>query len=82
MTLEELRSMDAVFITPQIAARFLKCDPHLIRVQARADPAALGFPVTVLKSRTKIPRLPFIQHIEGRTYEERTQTVHLRHGNE
>lgn len=72
MTLEELRNMDAVFITPKIAAQFLKCNPHLIRVQAKTNPAALGFPVTVLKSRTKIPRLPFIQHIEGKMYEKGT----------
>lgn len=65
MTLDDLRNMETVFITPKIAALFLKCDPHLIRVQARTNPAALGFPVTVLKSRTKIPRLAFIRYIEG-----------------
>jgi len=66
MTLEELRGMEAVFITPKIASYFLRCDPHLIRVQARTNPGALGFPVTVLKSRVKIPRLPFLNYLEGR----------------
>lgn len=66
MTLEDLRNMDDVFITPKIASWFLRCDPHLIRVQAKTNPAALGFPVTVLKSRIKIPRLAFLRYIEGR----------------
>ena len=66
MTLDDLRNMTDVFITPKTASAFLRCDPHMIRVQARTNPAALGFPVTVLKSRVKIPRLAFLRYIEGR----------------
>lgn len=65
VTMHELRSMDALFITPKIAAEFLRCDPQLIRVQARQDPDALGFPVTRIGSRVKIPRVAFIRFLEG-----------------
>lgn len=65
MTLEELRRADDVFITPKVAAQLLRCDPHLLRVQARENPEALGFPVTLVGNRTKIPRLAFIRYLEG-----------------
>lgn len=64
--LEELKTMDAVTITPAQAAPVLSCDPHFIRIKARTDPESLGFPVTVLGKRTKIPRIPFINYVEGR----------------
>lgn len=65
MTLSEIKTLDRDFITPAQAAGPLGCDPHYIRLVARTEPWKLGFPVTVLKSRTKIPRIPFIQYIEG-----------------
>ena len=58
--------MDRDVITPAQAAGILKCDPHYIRVAARQCPEQLGFPVTILGSRTKIPRIPFIRYIEGK----------------
>ena len=65
MTLAEIKELDCDVITPAQAAGVLKCDPQYIRLVARQCPERLGFPVTVLKSRTKIPRIPFIQYIEG-----------------
>ena len=66
MTLAELKELDRDVITPAQAAGILKCDPHYIRVAARQCPEQLGFPVTILWSRTKIPRIPFIRYIEGK----------------
>lgn len=66
MTLAELKELDRDVITPAQAAGILKCDPHYIRVAARQCPERLGFPVTILGSRTKIPRIPFIRYIEGK----------------
>lgn len=63
--LDEIRGMDTPTITPAQAATVLGCDPHWIRLAARQCPERLGFPVTVIKSRTKIPRIPFIRYIEG-----------------
>lgn len=66
MTLAEIKALDRDVITPAQAAGILKCDPHYIRVAARQCPEQLGFPVTILGSRTKIPRIPFIRYIEGK----------------
>lgn len=64
--LERIRDMpDAAVITAEQAAAVLGCNPHSIRVAARQQPERLGFPVTVLGNRTLIPRIPFIQFIEG-----------------
>lgn len=53
-------------ITPAIAAEVLNCDPQLIRVQAKYRPDLLGFPVTRVGNRTKIPREAFLAFVEGR----------------
>ena len=63
--LDTIRQMETPTITPAQAATVLGCNPHWIRLMAREKPDQLGFPVTVLGSRTKIPRLPFIRYIEG-----------------
>lgn len=65
MTLDEIKKSDKLFLLPTDVAQVLGCNPHQIRMAARDDPEALGFPVTVIGSRTRIPRLPFIRFIEG-----------------
>lgn len=65
MTLDDVRRMDADTITPAVAAQVLGCDPQWIRVAARQDKSLLGFPVVIIRSRTKIPRLAFIRFMEG-----------------
>ena len=65
MTLEDVRKIEKDFITPAIAAQVLGCDPNYIRLAAHQAPEKLGFPVVVLNSRTKIPRLAFIRFMEG-----------------
>lgn len=67
MSIEELERMDTPVITPAVAASFLKCNPHWIRVAARQKPGLLGFPVSVVGNRTKIPRIPFIQFLKGQS---------------
>lgn len=64
MTLQDIKQMDKLMITPAEAAPLIGCDPQLIRVQAQDDPRKLGFPVIVIGRTTKIPRLPFITFIE------------------
>ena len=64
-TLDEIKAMDRDMITPAIASGVVGCDPYYISVQAKEDPAALGFPVCVVGTRTKIPRLAFIRWVEG-----------------
>ena len=66
MTLEEIRKSTKVWLTPADIAEVCECDPQGIREQAHEDPRLLGFPVTVVKSRTKIPRVGFIAWMDGR----------------
>lgn len=65
MTLDELKAMDKPIITPKIAAQFLGCNPYSISIAARDCPERLGFPVSRIGARTKIPRLAFIRFLEG-----------------
>lgn len=64
MTLEDIKEMDCSTITPAVAASVLGCNPHSIRVAAHTEPQSLGFPVVVMQSRTRIPRIPFINLLE------------------
>ena len=63
MTLTEIKASDRLMLKPEDVAEVLGCNPHLIRVMARDDPAGLGFPVIRLGSRTKIPRKPFLRFL-------------------
>ena len=63
--LDELKEMDAAFITPQVAAHYIHCDPHWLRLMARQRPEQLGFPVCCIGSRVRIPRIPFIKFLGG-----------------
>ena len=63
MTLDEIRSSDKALLTPNDIAPVLGCNPHAIRLTARSAPERLGFPVIVVRTRTKIPRLPFLRYM-------------------
>lgn len=63
--LEEIKRLDKPFITPQQAARVIGCNPAYIRLTARGpNPRVLGFETTVMGTRTRIPRIPFIRYVE------------------
>lgn len=64
-TLAEIKSIDKEFLTPRDVCGFLGCDPYNITLQARVDPAKLGFPVVVIGTRTKIPKRAFVNFFEG-----------------
>ena len=61
MTLEQIKASDKSWLTAVDIAPVLHCDPNLIRWQAHNDPAKLGIPVTVLRSRVKISRKSFLE---------------------
>lgn len=63
MTLDEIRASDKAVLTPADVAEVLGCDAQDVRVQARMAPERLGFPVIIIKSRTKIPRVPFLRYM-------------------
>lgn len=66
MTLDDLAKLDAVTLTPAQVGAVLGIDPNTIRWQARDNPALLGFPVIVARSRTYIPREPFLRWMAGK----------------
>lgn len=65
MTLDEIRNSTKEVLTPAEVAEVLRCDPQDVRVAARQRPDLLGFNVTVVGTRVKIPRLAFIRWMEG-----------------
>lgn len=70
MTIEELKKVDKDFVTAADVAEILGTDPNSLRWQAKNDREALGFPVVVIKSRVKIPRVPFIRCVCGEAEKE------------
>jgi hypothetical protein len=66
MTLDEIRNSTKEVLTPADIADVLNADPQDIRLTARLHPERLGFNVAVIGTRTKIPRLGFLNWLEGR----------------
>ncbi len=64
-SLNDLASIDRDWLTPAQIAPVLGADPNLIRWQAHNEREALGFPVVVLGTRVKIPKIPFIKFMGG-----------------
>lgn len=63
--LQSIRDSDTPTILPDEAAKALGVAPQSLRVAAREDPDALGFPVIHIGSRTLIPRAAFLRCIDG-----------------
>lgn len=61
MTLQEIRETDKAFLLPKDVAEVLGSNEQTIRVSARLG--VLGFPVTFVGNRTKIPRIPFLRYL-------------------
>lgn len=60
-TLDEIERCGKDMLIPTDIADFLGADAHSIRLQARANAAALGFPVILIGNRTLIPREGFVR---------------------
>lgn len=63
-TIDDLKACPKEFLTSADIAPVLRCDAYNINLQAQADPSKLGFPVCVLGTRVKIPRVGFIKWYE------------------
>ena len=69
MTLEQIRRSAKAVLIPTDVAEVLGCGPQSIRDQARYRPDLLGFPVTVVRRRTYIPRVAFLKYLDGENME-------------
>ena len=67
MTLQEIKESEALFLAPADIAPVLGCDPNFIRRAAHDAPELIGFPVSVIGSRTRIPRKPFLRFLGEET---------------
>ena len=67
MTLTDLELFPREWLTAAPIAPVLGTDPNLIRYQAQHRPEKLGFPVVVLGSRVKIPKMPFVNFMRRGT---------------
>ena len=65
MTIQDIINMDKEVLTPAEVASVLHADPAMIRWQAKNDPSKLGFIVSRIGTRTKIPRQAFISWFKG-----------------
>ena len=65
MTIDQIRESDKTMLTPSDVADVLKCDPQSIRTAAKQRPELLGFNVAVIGSRTLIPRVGFLNWMDG-----------------
>ena len=71
MSLDDLKRLDREFLTPAQVAEILNCSAHGVRIWARQRPEQLGFPVCVIGRRVRIPRLGFLNWINGKGMEVR-----------
>lgn len=64
MTFSQMLESAQDFLTPEDVSGVLACRPYSINLQAKTDPARLGFPVCVVGTRVKIPRMAFIRWMQ------------------
>ena len=60
-TLEDLIASNKAFLTPVDVRGVLGCSDQQVRICAREAPELLGFPIVIMGSRVKIPRIPFLR---------------------
>ena len=66
LNLDKIKAMEKDFLVPTEVAPLLGCGSYNINIQAKNNPASLGFPVIMIGKRVKIPRLAFIAFMEGK----------------
>lgn len=60
-SLEEIEASEKQMLVPTDIADYIGADAQSIRLQARANAAALGFPVILVGTRTLIPKDGFVR---------------------
>ena len=70
MTVEDLKRMKEPIISGTTAARLMGMHSTRLIGYAREHPERIQFPFIISGNRMKIPRVPFIQWIEGKEEKE------------
>ena len=65
MTFDEIRATDKTMLSPNDIAEVLGSNPQTITLTARMAPERVGYPFTFTGNRMKIPRVGFINWMEG-----------------
>jgi hypothetical protein len=65
MTLADIENLHKDFLIPSDIASLLHVHQYSISVQARTDPAKLGFAVIVVGNKTLIPKGAFVKFCKG-----------------
>lgn len=63
MTLEELKEKMPLFVTAEDIAEIVGCNAANLRSQAQSEPEKIGFPVSVIGTRVRIPVKPFLKFL-------------------
>lgn len=64
-TLQEIEALEKDILVPTDVAGYLGCEAHSINRAAKDAPGLLGFPVTVMGSRVRIPKDGFVRWAKG-----------------
>lgn len=64
-TLKDIEAMDRETLSPRIVAGCMNWDPYTINIQAKQNPASLGFPVILKGTRVLIPKAGFLNFCYG-----------------
>lgn len=65
MTLDELEKLDKEMLTPKDIAPILGCAPYSINIATMNGQNPFPFPVIRMRSRVRIPKMPFIKAMRG-----------------
>lgn len=65
MTLKDIENLKKETLSVVDVCTCLEGDPLAFRIQARTDPAVLGFPVIIIGNRIKIPKQAFLKFMRG-----------------
>ena len=61
--IQALLDSNEEFVSLADVGKIFNADPNTIRRQAITEPRLIGFPVSVIGNRTRIPRIPFLRFL-------------------
>lgn len=65
--LDRIEALDKEMLVPTDVAKYLGCCPYSINVATRDGKNPFPFPVIRMGSRVRIPKIPFVKAMRGKT---------------